>query len=223
MAPRDIKGNPVGPAPKDVVHLIKLKYWDGATEQSVLLTDAVDDLTFDVGAGPETFQGTGLLLSIGTTSESSDLDAPGVDIVFDGVSQTIISVIANNQFRGRPVTVWRVWLDPDTGEIASPGTGPVMLFDGFQNEPYTISESFTEDPDAVSVSTRAVGSLVTTTRNRAVKSNPVSHNEMLESAGVATGDTFFRHVSSLQNKEVYWGRDEPDSRVPNVQPYPINF
>lgn len=207
--PRDVAGNELGPTPKDVVHLIRIKYWDGALEQEVRLTDAISDLSIDVGSGAETWTGTGLLLSIGAVDESADLDAPGIDIAFDGVNQSIISVIANNQFRGRAITIWRVWLDPATGLIKSPGTGPVQIFDGYQNEPYSISESFTEQPDVVAVSTRAVGAISRITKLRSVKTNLTSHREMLEAAGLSFSDTFFQHVPGLEGKEIYWGRDEP--------------
>lgn len=216
MSPRDLNDNYVGPEAREVVHLVELAYWDGATEQIVRLTDASQDLDLSVdgGATTPTWVGTGVFISIGDVDESSDLDAPGVDIVFDGVNQSIISVIANNQFRGRPIKLWRVWLDSETGEMAGPGVDPqpLAIFDGFQNEAYQIGESFTEEPEAVRVSTRAVGAISRLGKIRGVKTNTVSHNEMLESAGVATGDTFFGNVPGLQGKEIYWGRDEPGSR-----------
>ena len=204
---RTIDNNPIGPAPIDVVHLIRLKYWDGAAEQEVRLTDAVSDLDIDINptSTVETWTGSGVLFSISSVAESADLDEPGVDLVFDGVDQAIISVIMNNNFRGRQIEVWRVWLDPALGtQVAT--AKPIKLFDGFQNEQYSVSESFTFGPDAVQVATRAVGSVSRLNNRRNVLTNPISHNEMLDEASLVTGDTFFQNVSAIQGREIFWGR-----------------
>ncbi len=211
---RSVNDNPIGPLSTNVVHLIRLKYWDGAAEQEVRLTDAVDDLSIDVGGGAETWTGSGLLLSISPVSESGDLDEPGVDIALDGVDTSIISIILGNDFRGRQVEIWRVWLEHLTGKQAtSPTATPLLIFDGLQNAPYKFSETFSDDVSSVSVSTRAVGSISTIGYNRAISTNPTSHNEMLERAGLTTDDTFFQNVSALENAEIFWGRDKPSDSV----------
>lgn len=188
-----------------VEHVIKLNYYNGSTEQTLKLSTASQDIDVDVGSGTETFSGTGVLMGISNIDESADMDAPGVDITFDGVDQTIISVILSNQFRGRKIKAWRIWLDPSDGSVLE----SIMVFDGYQNEAYSVSESQTELPDAVAVSTRCVSRLTKFNATRSVKTNVTSHNELLERAGVATGDLGFEFVPAIQDKEVYWGRSAP--------------
>lgn len=208
---RTLNNNPTGTDSINVAHLIRLKYWDGGAEQEIRLTDAVDTLDIDLNTGNnvETWQGTGLLFSIAMVEESSDLDAPGVDIVFDGVDQSIISIIMNNDFRGREAEVWRVWLDPALGtQVAT--ANPVQLFSGLQNEAYTITESFNiDDPNAVVVGTRLVGSISRVSDQSNVLSSTISHNEMNERAGLATGDTFFQNIPVIDGVEIFWGRKGP--------------
>lgn len=210
---RVLNDNPVGLTSKDVVHLIRLKYWDGGAEQEIRLCDAVEDLSIDVGSGLETWTGSGLLLSISPVTESPDLDEPGVDISLDGVDTAIISIILGNDFRGRQVEIWRVWLEQLTGKQATgPSATPLLIFDGLQNQPYRIAESFDDfGVSTVSVSTRAVGSVSTTSYNRSIATNPTSLNEMLERAGLTTGDTFMQNVAALENLEIFWGRDKNES------------
>lgn len=212
---REVNDNLIDPVSRNVVHLIRLKYWDGGAEQEIRLCDAVDDLDIDVNppSTVETWTGSGVLLSISSVSESGDLDEPGVDITLDGVDTAIISIILGNDFRGRQVEIWRVWLEHLTGKQATtPQAKPLLIFDGFQNAPYKFSETFTDDVSSVSVSTRVVGSVSAIGYNRSIASNPTSHNEMLERAGLSTGDTFFQNVAALENKEIYWGRDKPGDK-----------
>ena len=59
----------------------------------------------------------------------------------------------------------------------------------------------------MSISTRAVGRLSKMEKVRSIKTNVTSHNEMLEAAGLATGDTFFQNVPGLADKVVHWGQE----------------
>lgn len=211
---RAINNNPIGPTNVDVVQLIRLKYWTGSVENEIRLCDASSDLDINVGAGLETWIGSGLLISISAVDESSDLDESGVDLAFDGVDQSIISIILNNHFRGREVEVWRVWLEPSTGkQQTTPSVAtPILMFKGFQNETYQIGESFTDNPDAVAVSTRIVGSISRVADQREVRSNMMSHNEMIENAGLTDGDTFFQNVPRIDGVEIFWGRKGESTR-----------
>ncbi len=208
---RELKDNPVGLDAVHIEHLARIFYWDGGNEQEIRLTSAVTDLSIDVGdgAGPETWTGSGIFMSVSGVDESVDLDAPGMDIIFDGVDTTISAIIMGNDFRGRQITIWRVWIDPTTGLIKSPGTGPIQLFDGFQDEGYIIGETLTDNPDLVSVSTRAVGLMSRVVDESLVKTNVTSHNEMLERAGLSTGDTAMQNVVAIAGVEIFWGRKGP--------------
>ena len=192
------------------IYLLRISYWDG-TDQEVLLTDAPIDVSVQVGASPETWTGTGLLMSVANVSEGSDLDVSGIDITFDGVDQTIIAILMNNQFRGQPIEVWKAWFDAGSGAVIG---SPLLLFKGYQNEAYTIGESSTDNPDAVSVSTRATSRMSRVTAENVVLTNPVSHLNMLVRGGLTdTTANFWAIVPTIINKDVYWGKDTPTNKA----------
>lgn len=196
------------------VYLVRANYWDGAAQQEIRLTDAPVDLSVDVGSGAETWTGTGLLMSVSAVTEGSDFDISGVDITFDGVDQTIISVIMGNQFRGQPIEIYKVWYDIDTAAIVG---SPLMLFKGYQNEAYAIGETNTDNPDSVAVSTRAISLMSRVENENAVLTNPVSHLNMLTRGGLAdTTANFWTIVPSLVGQDVYWGQVNPRVAPPYI-------
>lgn len=189
-------------------YLVRLKYWNGASQSEVKLTDAPVDLSVDVGSGAETWTGTGLLMSVSAVSEGSDLDVGGVDIVFDGVSQAVIAIVMSNGFRGQPISVYKVWVNSD-GSVA--GT-PALLFSGYQNAPYSIGETGTDNPDAVSVSTRATNRLTSLQNENVVLTNPQSHLAYTQRAGLADlTANFWIFVPEITGLAIYWGELGPPS------------
>lgn len=193
------------------IYLLRIAYWDGAA-QEVRLTDAPIDVSVQVDASPETWTGTGLLMSVANVSEGSDLDISGVDLIFDGVDQTVIAILMSNQFRGQPIEVWKAWFNASSGSVIG---SPMLLFKGYQNEAYTIGETSTENPDAVSVSTRAISRMSRITAENVVLTNPVSHLNMLVRGGLTdTTANFWAIVPTIINKDVYWGQETPANKAP---------
>jgi len=194
----------VSAAYSTVVDLLKIYYWDGDSEESVSLTNAAHDIDADVGSGAETFVGSGLALSVASVTENTDFAGMGVDVSLDGVDQTIIAIVLANNMRGRPIKIWKAWLDDDTGAIIG---SPLLVFDGVQKEPYSITSSQAGDqPGLVTVSTRAVTKLTKVNYIRSVMSNITSHNDMLKRSGDSTGDTFFQNVPKLNERTIQWGQ-----------------
>jgi hypothetical protein len=187
------------------VYLIRLQYWDGAVTQEVRLTDAPMDLDVQVDAteGIVTWTGTGLLMSVTAVSEGSDLDIGSVNLTFDGVNQTIISVIMGNQFRNQKAEIYKAWYDSATGAIQG---SPITMFIGYQNEPYTIGETSTDDADAVSVSTTVISRVTKTTSENVVLTNMDSHFKYIQRAGLLdTTAEFFYYTPSLIGESITWG------------------
>jgi hypothetical protein len=190
---------------------VRLNYWN-VTTQEVRFTNAPVDLSIevDVGNGLETWTGSGLVVNVSAVSEGSDLDVSGVDITFDGVNQTVIAIIMNNHFRHQPIEVYKAWYDPDAGTIE--GT-PVLYFKGYQMDAYSIGETSTDNPDAVSVSTRGTNLLTRTTAENTVMTNPQSHLNMLNRGGVMdTTANFFIHIPTILDLDVYWGEEKVNNR-----------
>ena len=199
---RTIGTNPVTADRGTTIFLMRINYWN-VTQQEVRLTDAPVDLTVDVGSGSEVWTGTGLLMNVSQVSEGADMDVSGIDITFDGVDQTVMGIILNNQFRGQPIEIYKAWYDTADGLIE--GT-PLLYFKGYQNEPYSLGETSTDNPDAVSVSTRAISLLTKTTAENVVLANPTSHFNMLQRFGTAdTTANFWALVPTIVDIEVSWG------------------
>jgi len=185
------------------IYLIRIGYWDGANVQEVLLTSAPIDLSVDVGGGAETWIGTGLLMNVSDITDSADMDASGVNIVFDGVNQTIIAILMGNQFRGQPIEIYKAWFDASDGAVLG---SPALLFDGFQLDPYTISETSTDEPDAVSVTTRATNRLTSLRNENVVLTNPTSHLNYLVRGGLSdTTANFWILVPEIDGLQQFWG------------------
>lgn len=199
------------------VYLVRLNYWN-TTTQEARFTDAPLDLSIDVGDGLETWVGSGLIISVSAVTEGSDLDVSGVDITFDGVDQTVIGIIMNNHFRHQPIEVYKAWFDPDSGAIE--GT-PVLYFKGYQMEPYSVGETSTDNPDAVSVSTRCTNLLTRTTSENTVMTNPQSHLNMLNRIPGNTDVTanFFIHIPTILDLDVYWGEEKVNGKPSNLGVY----
>lgn len=89
------------------------------------------DVRFWSGYGEITFNsevytGSGNLLGIDSIDESQELVANGVTVTLNGVSSSLVSVAQNEDYSGRPLTVWFGCLS-STGAIIS---NPYMMFKG---------------------------------------------------------------------------------------------
>ena len=189
-------------------YLVRLTYWNGSSQTETKFTDAPMDLSVDVGGGLETWIGTGLLMSVSDVTEGSDMDVGGLDLVFDGVNQTVIAIIMSNDFRGQPISVYKVWINASDGTVA--GT-PALLFSGYQNDPYTICESSTDESDAVSVSTRATNRLTATRSENVVLTNPEGHLSYIQRSGLTDFTAnFWVLVPQISGLEIYWGELNPN-------------
>lgn len=192
------------------VYLIRLEYRTGAgASEEVRLTNAPVDLSLEVesGLGAETWNG-GLLLNVAVVTESDDLDASGVDVTLDGVNQTIIAVLMDNHFRGQNATIYKGWYDPSAGTLL--GSYPLLMFRGLQNEAYNVSETSTDLPDAVQVTTRVIGRVTRPGSENVVRTNPEAHLSYLVRGGLSdTTANFFIFTAQVAGLPVYWGQATP--------------
>jgi hypothetical protein len=189
------------------VYLVRMSYWDGAAQQEALFTDAPVDLSVDIGAGAETWVGTGLMTNVSDVTDGADMDEGGIDISFDGVNQTVIAILMQNQFRGQPVEIYKAWFNESDGSVA--GT-PALIFKGYQLDAYSIGETSTDNPDAVSVTTRATNRLTKLRNENLTLTNPQSHLNYLQRAGLAdTTANFWTLVPEIIGTEQYWGKSNP--------------
>ena len=191
-------------------HLLELTFDPGTgNEQLYINTSAQDVVTSGLAGVPnETWFPIGLPggqspLGIGPVSETAELRAQEVEIVLDGVDQTAIGAIQNNFFRGRTVRLWKVWFGSN-GQISA----HALMFVGYQNDNWEITETNERDEKTVRVSTRLVSRMAVLSRINPVMTNVDSHNQMLRRAGISGVDQGFSTTPRLRSVTISWGTTE---------------
>lgn len=165
--------------------------------ESVTLFYAVE-LLFDSGAvriwtgfgdktiNSETYTGAGYLLNIDGIAEVADLTASGITITLSGISSSIISLALQENYQGR---VARVYFGVEGV------SGALEVFSGFMDV-MTIEHS----GESMRVTLSVESKLVTLQRPNTRRYTSANHKIRYPS------DTFFDHVTKLQDKEIVWGR-----------------
>lgn len=190
--------SPVAGARAEFVYLYEINHSAGVVRLTNSSSDVVA-LTF-------TWTAVGGSLLQGATPDLPDRRGQGVELTLYGVDQTIISIIQNNQFRGRLIKIYMVHFDPDTGVIDTPD----LIFRGRQNGDYEITEDRSSDSTTsgglVTVKTRISADLSAINIKQSCRTNVHSHEEFLRRSGVVSpDDKFFERVSTIMNKGVPWG------------------
>jgi len=158
------------------------------------------DLDFDsapirlwTGYGDKTiftnsYTGGGSLLAISGLEEASDLSAKNITISLSGVPSSLVTVALDEPYQRRECKVY--FGTTDTSD-------PIEVFSGLMNT-MTI-----EDSGESSVITLTVES-------KLVRLEKASNRRYTEENHVARhpNDTFFSYVTSLQDKDVVWGREK---------------
>lgn len=142
-----------------------------------------------------TWTAVGGALVIGALEESGDLKGVGVDFTLSGVDQTVVSLLLQENWRGRTAQIWQLLLDPADGTVVD----SIELFDGIELDNYEIKEvNERGKPITVTIRTRARHRLGIN-EFRGIRANVHSHQQHF------AGDTFFQHIASLTGRKVYWG------------------
>lgn len=182
-----------------IIHFIEVITSGG----TIRLTTAPVDISWD----SQTWSGVGGVLVFSPVTESSDGRQSGVEIEIAAVNQTVIAAILTNQFRGRSIKIWMGHIDSNGDVIAD----PLLLFGGFQNAGWRMSEQRDEEGGGgtASISTRAVPRIAELSQSSGIKCNITSHQHYF------TDDTFFQNVPNIEGKPAHWGK--PGS-IPHIQP-----
>jgi hypothetical protein len=94
------------------IALVKLEFSSG----DVRLHTWLGDITFD----GEVYTGAGALAFIGPIDEDSDLTRNTLEMGLRGLPSDIVSIALNENFQGRPATVYVGYLETDAMELAGP-------------------------------------------------------------------------------------------------------
>ena len=134
-----------------------------------------------------TYTGAGYLLSLSELTEVSDMAAQSSTVTLSGLSSEIITYALTEPYQGRVARVM----------IIINNEAPVEVFGGFMDV-MTIEDT----PEGGTVSLTVESRLVELERTRSFRYTDENHKTR------HPNDTFFSYVSSLQDKEILWGRKE---------------
>lgn len=179
----------------------------GADEQAIFLavkaefdTDdirvwtGIDDLTIN----SETYTGAGTLLSIGNVEENLELSSSSLNVSLSAMDNTVLTYALSENYQNRNISLFLGYVMGGTNEVA----GTITLFKGRMTN-LIISDT----PDGSTVSVQAESRLVDLDRPSNFRYTKESQNFL------HSGDTGFNRVSSLQDKEIIWGKQSDTGGV----------
>lgn len=150
-----------------------------------------------------TWTALGGALSFDSPSETAELTGQSYGLSMGGVTQTVISALLNNHFRGYTTILWFGQIVTSTGVTV---LDPIEISNGRTNEDWTITEEPNDrGPGSVEIRTTIVSELARAGRPRVVRTNLESHRDMLDRAGRGVTDTFFKRVPEIVGQVIVWG------------------
>jgi|TARA_R110000851_G_scaffold41596_2_gene104263 hypothetical protein len=177
----------------------------GADEQSIFFavkaefdTDTIrvwsgnDDITI----GGVSYNGAGQLLSISEVNESTELKSNGLTVSISGMDATILNYALTENYQNRFITIYLGYLMGGANESA----GTLTLFKGRMTN-LVINDT----PDGSTIAINAENRLVDLDRPSNFRYTKESQNFL------HSGDTSLNRVTSLQDKEIIWGKSSSNS------------
>jgi hypothetical protein len=170
------------------IYLIDMEFTSG----SVYFWSGLGNLTFN----SNTYIGAGDLLSIGTVSETAELQANGATVTLTGIKQSLVTIARDEPYQGRPLTIRLGALD-DSGDLVS---SPVIIFSGFMDV-MTIADGGETSTISLSVENKLIAFERSFVRRYTSEDQKIEH----------PSDKGFEFVTKIQEKEIIWGRPTPAS------------
>lgn len=170
------------------IYLIDMEFTSG----SVYFWSGVGNLTFN----SNTYIGAGDLLSIGSVSETAELQANGATVTLTGIKQSLVTIARDEPYQGRPLAIRLGALD-DSGDLVS---SPVIIFSGFMDV-MTIADGGETSTISISVENKLIAFERSFVRRYTSEDQKIEH----------PSDKGFEFVTKIQEKEIIWGRPTPAS------------
>src|SRR5688572_11897830 len=101
------------------VLFVKLEFPDG----DVLVHSELGELSFE----GDTYTGVGILGNVGTVEEDSELARTPLALTLSGIPISMISVVLNQHYQGRPATLFLGYLDLTANTLVD---DPLILYRG---------------------------------------------------------------------------------------------
>ncbi len=139
-------------------------------------------------ADSNSYTGIGNLGSVSSISESSNLQADGIQLTLSGIATGVISA-AFEKAQGRDATIWLGLFDSDYVVIADPS----IIFKGLI--------------DNASIAIGETGTIQLNVENRMIEwQRPkIKRYTNEEQQAGFSGDKFFEFVNQTVDKELFWG------------------
>jgi hypothetical protein len=169
------------------VYFVRMVFDSGESPNVLNLWNGIGDLAY----GGNTYTGVGDLLSISQITETSDIQATGINVNLTGVKSSFIVIAKDHEYQGRPLTVSLGAFDASGDLIVD----PVIVFSGFMDT-MTISESGAYSTIGISVENKLVSFERSRVRRYTAEDQKIDHPT----------DKGFEFVTAIAQKEIIWGR-----------------
>lgn len=153
----------------------------------ILVWSGTDDLVI----GSETYSGAGTLLSVSNIEENLEMKSNGLVVGLSGMDTTVVNYALTENYQNRPITIFLGYVMGGTNEVA----GTLTLFKGRMT-----SLVINDTPEGSTVTIDAENRLVDLDRPSNLRYTKESQNFL------HSGDTGFDRVTSLQDKQIVWGK-----------------
>ena len=169
------------------IFLVRMVFDSGESPNELNLWSGVGDLSYD----SETYTGVGDLLAISPVTETSDMQASGLNVTLTGVKSSLVVIAKDHEYQGRPLTVMLGAFDASGSLIAN----PTIVFSGFMDT-MTISESGETSTIKISVENKLIAFERSKIRRYTSEDQKIDHPT----------DKGFEFVTAVTQKEIIWGR-----------------
>ena len=175
------------------IYLVKAEFDSTPPEdRNLYLWSGFGDLTFN----GKNYLGVGNLLSISAVDESTDLTATGASIVLSGIQSPLLAIARDEDYQGRPITIYLGALD-DTGDLIA---SPTVLFSGFMDV-MTIAEAGETSTISVTAENKLIAFDRSYVRRYTAEDQKIDY----------PNDMGFEFVAKIADQEIIWGRASPTS------------
>lgn len=177
----DYKAEITGPVTRPF--LLFQAFFDSGT---IRFWNGIGNLDYD----GDTYTGAGHLLALSPIDESTKVEARGITLKLSGIPSSLIAIALAEPYQDRKITV-------DIGFFNSSGAIVVSPFRFFSGKADVMEIQY--GGETATISLTAENDIIILQR---VNERRRTHEDQkLESAT----DTFFKGVTSLQNKQIVWG------------------
>jgi len=138
-----------------------------------------------------TYVGAGTLLSIGEIAETSELQANGITVTLEGITDPLLAKARDVDYQGRELKVLLGAMDSSNGVISN----PVVVFSGFMDT-MVINDSSETATIQVAVENRLIEFERTRVRRYTAEDQKIDY----------PNDKGLEFVAEMAEKEIVWGK-----------------